>query len=138
MLSAVALSIAKSFIVTAMCLEHERGTIVIDSAYHHCWSRPPISEATPTLMAVQLYTSCRCGAVMSSMLPADCKWTEVAELGSGLILEQENKEENARGSPPGTGPPTVCDCYIAKLRATELTGDIVSTVLQTAWITALH
>ena len=36
-----------------------------------------------------------------------------------------------------TGPPSspgVCDCYMAKLRAIELTGDIASTIMQTAGI----
>ena len=127
-LSAVTLSIAESFIATALCLEHDKGTIAVDSAYHHCWSCPPISEATPTSSRAP---SCRCGAVTSSMLPADCTWREIHVCGSSLGLEKE--EFNDRGSPPSA--PTVCDCYSAKLRATQLTGDIAATVLQTA---AMH
>ena len=127
-LSAVMLSVAESFITTAQCLEHDRGTIAVDSAYHHCWSRPPISEATPTSLRAP---SCRCGAVTSSMLPMDCTWREIHVQGSSLGLERE--EFNDRGFPPSA--PTVCDCYSAKLRATQLTGDIAATVLQTA---AMH
>ena len=119
------LSVAESFIATALCLEHDRGTIAVDSAYHHCWSRPPISEATPTSTTVQ---SCRCGAVTSSMLPTDSKWREI-HLAAKLEPGKEERN-NDRSFPPGI--PTVCDCYTAKLRATELTGDIASTLLQTA------
>ena len=122
------LSVAESFIATAQCLEHDRGTIAVDSTYYHYWSRPPISEATPTSSRAP---SCRCGAVTSSMLPTDCTWREIHVQGSSLGLEKE--EFNDRGSPPSA--PTVCDCYSAKLRATQLTGDIAATVLQTA---AMH
>lgn len=132
-LSAVTLNIAESFVAMAMCLDHHKGTIAIDSTYHHCWSRPPISEATPTSTTVQ---SCRCGAVTSSMLPADCTWCEVHVATNILNSELGKERANDRGFPPGI--PAVCDCYTAKLRATELTGDIASTILQTACTAAMH
>lgn len=131
--SDVTLNIAESFIATALCLEHDRGTIAVDSAYHHCWSCPPISETMPTSVTVQ---SCRCGAVTSSMLPTDCAWSKVHVAANVLNLELGKERTNDRGFPPGI--PAVCDCYTAKLRATELTGDIASTVLQTACIAPMY
>lgn len=130
----VTLSITESFTTSAVSLEHDRGRIAIDSAYHHCWSRPPINEATPSSTEVIQLCACRCGAVTSSKLPVDCTWTEYA--GSVLNFEREKKITNDRDFPPGI--PTVCDCYVAKLRATELTGDIASTVLQTAAFATVH
>jgi hypothetical protein len=70
--------------------------------------------------------------VTSTTLPVDCTLREIHVHGNILNLEQEKEKINDRGSPPGV--PTVCDCYSAKLRATQLTGDIAATVLQTAAI----
>ena len=35
------LSVAESFAAVAMWLEHDRGTMAVDSTFHHCWSLPP-------------------------------------------------------------------------------------------------
>ena len=51
--------------------------------------------------------------------------------GESLVIGEVMEQREIAGSPSSPG---VCDCYVAKLRAIELTGDIASTVLQTAWI----
>lgn len=124
------LSVADSFVTMSTMLEHDRGTVALDSTFHHCWSLPPFSEATPTLREGQ---SCRCGAMTSSMLPAGCRLTRALS-GESMHLDMVGEKATKSEAASCQTFPRVCDCYSAKLRATELAGDIASTVLQTAWV----
>ena len=131
------LSVADSFVAVATLLEHDRGIVALDSTFHHCWPLPPLSEAMPTLREGQ---SCRCGAVTSSMLPVGCRLTR-AFSGESVYLDVVGEKVTKSEASSYQEFPRVCDCYSAKLKATELAGDIASTVLQTAWVataTAAH
>ena len=70
------------------------------------------------------------------MLPIGCRLAKVTSDGEGLVLSvvEEKMNQREEASTPAPGFPRVCDSYSAKLRATELAGDIASTILQTAWV----
>ena len=125
---------AESFVAVATWAEHDRGTVAVDSAFHHCWLLPPVAMATPTLQKDQ---TCGCGMVKSSILPRGCVLTR-ARGGENIFVmdDKEFEEREQRKDSPASYPklPRVCDCYTAKLRATELSADVASTVLQTAWV----
>lgn len=122
--TAVANSVADSFVAMATSLEHDRGTIVSDSVFHHCWLLPPLAQTTPTLRAGQV---CGCGLIASSMLPEGCRLTTLTR--ENVFTAQEITQ-----SDNSINFPSVCDFYFPKLRATELAGDVASSVLHTGWI----
>ena len=122
----IMLSVAESFVTIATWLEHDKGTVAMDSTFHHCWPLPPLSETTPTSREG---STCKCGAVTSSMLPGDSLLTKVMG-GDYLYLTDDKISETVFP----LNWPRVADCYVTKLRASELAGDIASTVLRTAWV----
>ena len=115
--STVIKSVAAAFKQVARYLEHWDGEIMMDSLYHHCWSAPPLGYNETNSVP----PSCNCGAVVKSQLPSYVTW-------DSFDLKEEHFKD-----PPST-PLSVCDPFLAKVKAIEVTGDLASTVLQTAFV----
>lgn len=124
-------SVAESFVTVATWAEHDRGTVAVDSVFHHCWLLPPLSVATPTLRKDQ---TCCCGSIKSSSLPPGCVVTRAGRGEPLFVMEGDSRKQREDTKQDSPNSLSVCDCYTAKLRATELSADIASTVLQTAWV----
>ena len=73
------------------------------------------------------------------MLPNGSGLTLVGGAGESMALVKENVTKIKESC--SLNFPRVCDCFLARLRATEMSGDVAATVLRTAWVavaTATH
>ena len=124
---------------TASCLEHDEGLLLTDSAFHHCWSFPPIDQCwelpldSPVLSQSK---TCNCGQLRVGLIPTGSSWKLVDShdeavqiIPDGLVKMLNSSSESKKMVATF---PTVCDPLLPKIAAVSMSSDLACLLLRTA------
>ena len=124
---------------TATRLEHNEGLLLTDSAFHHCWSFPPVDQCWDLPLDSPILRQnkrCNCGQLRASLIPTKSSWQLVDSHDEAVQIIPDGivkvlKSFSGRDKMVATFP-TVCDPLLSKIAAINVSSDLACLLLRTA------
>lgn len=124
---------------TASCLEHDESLLLTDSAFHHCWTFPPIDQCWDLSLDSPVLSQskrCNCGQLSVSLIPTGSCWRlvdsrdEAVQIIPDAIVKMLNSFSDTDKMVATF--PTTCDPLLPKIAAINVSSDLACLLLRTA------